>query len=187
MLDRVAAPHTLTSKSLFLHGILRRNRRVTPSQTSAFRGGQVWCWVSYGAILALEGTASASLSLHAVAPDTSRLGGVQPPTGSIEVLFRADPCVWDGRFSDVAWLQELPKPISKVTWDCPVAISPKLASDLGLANGDLLEVSVEGESITGPAWITPGQSSRTVVLYFVRRLGGARARHDPTPPSDRWL
>jgi molybdopterin-containing oxidoreductase family iron-sulfur binding subunit len=114
----------------------------------------------------VEGTASQGLSLRAAAPDASKLTNAQPGEGSIEVLFRPDPCVWDGRFSDVAWLQELPKPTTKITWDSPVAISPWLASDLGLANGDLLEVSVEGRSITGPASITPGQSARTVVLYF---------------------
>ena len=54
--------------------------------------------------------------------------------------FRPDPCVWDGRFANIAWLQELPKPLTKITWDCPIAVSPKLADARKLANGDRFDV-----------------------------------------------
>jgi molybdopterin-containing oxidoreductase family iron-sulfur binding subunit len=89
----------------------------------------------------------------------------QESQNGVEIVFRPDPCVWDGRFANIAWLQELPKPSSKLTWDCPVAVSPRAANDLQLANGDLVEVSVGEASVIGPAWITPGQAANTIILY----------------------
>ncbi|HCJ28811.1 MAG TPA: molybdopterin oxidoreductase, partial [Pseudomonas sp.] len=54
------------------------------------------------------------------ASDTSEAVG-------LNVLFRPDPSVWDGRFANLGWLQELPKPISKLTWDNVIGLSPALA------------------------------------------------------------
>jgi len=84
--------------------------------------------------------------------------------GQIEVTLRPDPCVWDGRLANVAWLQELPKPLSKLTWDNVFAISPGLAERMQLANGDMLEVAIEDRRVSGPAWIVPGQATNTVGL-----------------------
>jgi molybdopterin-containing oxidoreductase family iron-sulfur binding subunit len=98
---------------------------------------------------------------------------------SVDVVFRPDPCVWDGRFANIAWLQELPKPLTKITWDCPVAVSPRLADRIRLANGDLVEASIHGRSLVGPAWIMPGQASNTVTLFlgYGRTAAGQIARN----------
>src|SRR5262249_41956845 len=55
----------------------------------------------------------------------------------VEIVFNPDPCVWDGRFANIAWLQELPKPLTKITWDNVIAISPAIAAQYALANGDV--------------------------------------------------
>jgi molybdopterin-containing oxidoreductase family iron-sulfur binding subunit len=91
-----------------------------------------------------------------------------------EIVFNPDPCVWDGRFANVAWLQELPKPLTKVTWDNVIAISPAIAAQYSFSNGDIAEVAVGGRSVRGPIWIVPGQAPRTVALSFGygRRAGG---------------
>src|ERR1044072_4308582 len=85
-----------------------------------------------------------------------------------------DPSVWDGRFANIAWLQEMPKPLTKVTWDNVIAISPAIADCYKLSNGDAAEVTVGGRSVRGAAWVVPGQAARTVALYFGygRRAGG---------------
>ncbi|PWT82391.1 MAG: molybdopterin oxidoreductase [Blastocatellia bacterium] len=99
-----------------------------------------------------------------------------PADGSrVDVLFRPDSSVWDGRFANLGWLQEMPKPLSTVTWDNVVSISPVLAQHARLANGDLVEVTVKDRRVTGPAWIMPGQAPDTVTLYLGygrRRAGG---------------
>jgi molybdopterin-containing oxidoreductase family iron-sulfur binding subunit len=96
------------------------------------------------------------------------------PGGDLDIVLRPDPTIWDGRFANVAWLQELPKPLSKITWDNVVAISPALAAAQGLSNGDVVEVVANGAKVHGAAWIVPGQAPRTIALTFGygRRAGG---------------
>lgn len=94
-----------------------------------------------------------------------------PPTharGSdqADIIFRPDPTIWDGRFSNVAWLQELPKPLTKLTWDNVIAVSPSRAQSLGLANGDNVEVAIGERTLVGPAWVMPGQAANTITLFL---------------------
>ena len=51
-----------------------------------------------------------------------------PAEGDFDIVFQPDPTVWDGRFGNIAWLQELPKPLTKITWDNVIAISPAIAA-----------------------------------------------------------
>ncbi len=90
----------------------------------------------------------------------------QPPTGELEVVFRPDPTIGDGTYSNNGWLQECPKPATKMTWDNVVSVSPKEASKYKIAKGDVLRVTVNGKSISGPAWILPGQAEGSVTVNF---------------------
>ncbi len=88
------------------------------------------------------------------------------PTGEgLEAVVRPDPCVWDGRFANLGWLQELPKPISTLTWSNVIGLSPRLAEQLGVGNGDGVEVLLPGERVRGPAWVEPGQADQVIALY----------------------
>ncbi len=91
-----------------------------------------------------------------------------PPTDAagLEVVFRPDSTIGDGANANNAWLQELPKPQTKLTWDNVVLISPKGATELKVANGDMLRVTVEGKSVVGPAWILPGHAEYSVTVQF---------------------
>jgi MoCo/4Fe-4S cofactor protein with predicted Tat translocation signal len=99
-----------------------------------------------------------------------------PPTDdkSIEINFRRDPSVYDGQFSNNGWLQELPKPMNKITWDNPVLIGPAMAARLGLATEDLVELELNGKKLTAPIWIQAGHAdnSVTVLLGYGRRRAG---------------
>ncbi|MCL4767685.1 MAG: TAT-variant-translocated molybdopterin oxidoreductase [Hyphomicrobiaceae bacterium] len=98
----------------------------------------------------------------------------EPRTEGLTVVLRPDPTIWDGRFANNAWLQETPKPLTKVTWDNVILVSPQLAKHRGLANGDEVALTAGGRTITGPAWIHPGQETDTVALtlgYGRRRAG----------------
>ncbi len=90
----------------------------------------------------------------------------------LELIFRPDPSVWDGRFANIGWLQELPRPITKLTWDNPALISPATAQRLGLANEEVVELRYRERTLRVPVWITPGQSDNTVTLH----LGYGRTR-----------
>ncbi|WP_375462336.1 TAT-variant-translocated molybdopterin oxidoreductase [uncultured Methylobacterium sp.] len=83
---------------------------------------------------------------------------------AIEVVFRPDPTLWDGTLADLGWLQELPKPLTKIVWENVIGVSPRLAEGEGLANGDIVRIEAEGRGVEGPAWIMPGQAENTITL-----------------------
>ena len=87
-------------------------------------------------------------------------------SGSLEVVFRPDPTIWDGTYTNNGWLQELPKPQTKLTWDNVVLVSPKDGQKLGIASKDVVEVSVGGKSIKGPVWISPGSPEGSITVTF---------------------
>lgn len=86
--------------------------------------------------------------------------------GAVEVIFRPDPSIYDGRFANNAWLQELPKPMTKVTWDNPVLMSPKTASDMKIEQDDVISIENAGQKIEGAVWIQPGHPDDSITLFF---------------------
>jgi molybdopterin-containing oxidoreductase family iron-sulfur binding subunit len=91
---------------------------------------------------------------------------------SLEIIFRPDPTIFDGRFANNGWLQELPKPLSKLTWDNAALISPATAERLGLANEELVELRHQGHAVRAPIWIMPGHADDSVTVH----LGYGRTR-----------
>jgi MoCo/4Fe-4S cofactor protein with predicted Tat translocation signal len=86
--------------------------------------------------------------------------------GGLEISFRPDPTIGDGRFANNGWLQELPKPMTKLTWDNAALLSPATAQRLGLASGAEVLVQWQGRSLRAPVWITPGQAENSVTFYL---------------------
>ena len=83
---------------------------------------------------------------------------------SFELLFPLDSKLYDGRYANNGWLQEAPDPITKLTWDNGVLISPATARANDITNGDILKVSVGDASLEIAAWITPGVANQVLVL-----------------------
>lgn len=94
-----------------------------------------------------------------------------------EIVFRPDASVWDGRFANNGWLQELPKALTKLTWDNAALISPKTAEKIGLTHGDGIFLECAGQSLEAPVWIVPGHAERSLTLplgygrNFIGRIG----------------
>ena len=84
----------------------------------------------------------------------------------LEITFRPDPTIGDGVFSNNAWLQELPKPVNKMTWDNAVWISPATAQRLKLAAGDNVELTSGPNKIQAPCLIQPGQADESLAIHF---------------------
>ena len=99
---------------------------------------------------------------------------VPPPPGvrGMDIVFRPDPSVYDGRFANNAWLQELPKPLSRLTWDNVAQIAPGTAERLGIGNEDVVELELDGRAVRAPVWIAPGQAADVVTVH----LGYGRTR-----------
>ena len=99
-------------------------------------------------------------------------GGTKHLGGNFEVLFRPDPTIYDGRFANNGWLQELPKPISKLTWDNAAIIGVRTAARLNLKTGDRVKLTYQGRSLNAPVWVQPGHIDGAVTLH----LGYGRTR-----------
>ena len=80
----------------------------------------------------------------------------------IELHIYQNVAIGDGKAANNPWLQELPDPVSKVTWDNYAAINPKYAEKLGIAELDLVEIKTDKYSVTLPVLIQPGQATGTV-------------------------
>jgi Fe-S-cluster-containing dehydrogenase component/anaerobic selenocysteine-containing dehydrogenase len=109
----------------------------------------------------------------------------------LEIVFRPDPAVYDGRFANNAWLQELPRPITKLTWGNAALMSPNTARELGIAYvkgsanepawtggehgqgiADVVELTYRDRTLRAPAWILPGHADGCVTVH----LGFGRER-----------
>jgi molybdopterin-containing oxidoreductase family iron-sulfur binding subunit len=108
----------------------------------------------------------------AAPPTVAAQPQAQPRDGEIEIVIRPDPTILDGSFANNGWLQELPKPLFKTTWENVVALSAALAAQLNVTSGDVVRIENGRKAIEGPAWVLPGQPERVVTLF----LGYGRTR-----------
>jgi len=98
-----------------------------------------------------------------------------PRDDALTVLFRPDCFLWDGRFADNGWLQEMGRPLTRLTWDNAALLSPRTAQRLGLQTASLVEVELDGRRVSAPVWVMPGQADDCVTLP----LGFGRRRTGP--------
>jgi len=102
--------------------------------------------------------------------------GLPPPAEEgIELHFVPDPKVYDGRFGGNPWLQELPDPMTQVTWDNAALVSPATAARLGLERGSRAQLELRGRTLEVAVLVVPGQADDTVTLP----LGYGRTRGSP--------
>lgn len=80
----------------------------------------------------------------------------------LELVIRPDTTIYDGRFANNGWLQELPKPMTKNTWDNVALMSPRTAENLGVQNEDLIQITAGEVSIKLPVWIQPGHADNSI-------------------------
>jgi molybdopterin-containing oxidoreductase family iron-sulfur binding subunit len=107
------------------------------------------------------------------------------PAGGFEIAFRVDPTIYDGRFNNNGWLQELPKPLTHLTWDNAVLVSPATLERLGgiarpdftggergQIHGSIVEVRHGGRTVRGAMFPVAGHPDDVATLH----LGYGRAR-----------
>jgi MoCo/4Fe-4S cofactor protein with predicted Tat translocation signal len=154
------------------HDVVRDYWKTQRSQLSAAQFHAFWEKSLNDGLIAGSALSAISpkLSLdYAKLPDSPKVDGQ-----AIEVVFRPDPTIGDGRWANNAWLQELPKPLTKIAWDNVVALSPATAWRLGLTTGDVANFTIGGWKANGPVWAMPGHAdnSATVTLGYGRRRAG---------------
>jgi molybdopterin-containing oxidoreductase family iron-sulfur binding subunit len=96
-------------------------------------------------------------------------GPVAAPDSSTEapglsLLLAPDSNVLDGRSANNAWLQELPRPLTRLVWDNAALVSPSLASRLGVEDGDVIRIAARGGLVEAPALVMPGQATDCIAI-----------------------
>ncbi len=89
----------------------------------------------------------------------------------MELVIRADSTAFDGRFANNGWLQELPEPMTKITWDNVALMSKKTADKLGVteaglgkAEVEMVSITVDGTTLEIPAWVQPGHADDSITI-----------------------
>lgn len=103
------------------------------------------------------GASTASASVKVPAPS---------PKESLEVIFRPDPNIYDGRWSNVGWLQELPKPVTALSWDNAAIVSGAMLTQLKVEEDDILEITVNGAKVKAPVMVVPGHPDNSITVYL---------------------
>jgi MoCo/4Fe-4S cofactor protein with predicted Tat translocation signal len=111
-----------------------------------------------------------TLKSDAIAPTTTASAETGAAASGYEVIFRPDPGVWDGRYANNGWLQEFPRPLTKLTWDNVAIFNRDDAAGLDVRNEDVVKLSFGGGTREAPVWILPGQPKGSVTVL----LGGGR-------------
>ena len=129
-----------------------------------------WRQTVYSGVVAGSAAAPANpalnLNLPAATPTAAGEG--------LELVFQLDPSILDGRYANNGWLQELPKPLTKITWDNAAFLSPATAEALDVTNNDLVSLKVGDVEVLAPVWVLPGQAADVVTVHlgFGRELAG---------------
>jgi molybdopterin-containing oxidoreductase family iron-sulfur binding subunit len=109
-------------------------------------------------------------------------GAIPAPTpkDSLEIIFRPDPNIYDGRWNNVGWLQELPKPVTNLSWDNAAIVSGATLEKLGLEEDDIVEITVGNGRVKAPVIVAPGHPDNSVTVYlgygreFAGRVGSGQ-------------
>ncbi|MBS1717672.1 MAG: TAT-variant-translocated molybdopterin oxidoreductase [Armatimonadetes bacterium] len=125
----------------------------------------------------IDGTAhpAKTVACKAIEPTVGK------PISGTEVLFLPDPYILDGRFANLGWLMELPRPLTKVVWDNPALISPTMSKGLKFGDDDeMVNLEIGGKTIKMAQFLTPGQPEDVITLYygFGRTVSGTIAMSD---------
>jgi molybdopterin-containing oxidoreductase family iron-sulfur binding subunit len=118
---------------------------------------------------------TSAFNANAVAPLVQSSWTLPPPptADSPEVVLTASYSMDDGRYANNGWLQEMPDPVTKLTWDNAALISPAYAKKLGVDTGDLLEITINEKSSGGQpvtrqlviaTLVSPGHADKSVTV-----------------------
>jgi molybdopterin-containing oxidoreductase family iron-sulfur binding subunit len=144
-------------------------------------------WLNDG-VIAGSALPSRSAAASGALPPATR-----HPLPAFEIHLKPDATIYDGRFANNGWLQELPKPQTKVTWENVLLVSPKTANDLGYSDKErnalvnerqtiLVELKYRGQTLRVPLWVIPGHPDGCATLHF--GYGRERGGHIAAPGDE---
>ena len=141
-----------------------------PEKGAAFEG--FWQTSLHDGVMA--GTALPAAAATLRSDFVQQAGSVRPVASGLEIVFRPDPTIFDGEYSNNGWLQETPKTVTRLTWDNAAMISPATAQQLGLTTNDYVTLRVSGFEAKAGVFIVPGHADNSVTAHlgYGRSSGG---------------
>src|SRR5207342_3163422 len=144
-------------------------------------------WLNDG-VISQSAPAARTVSVNADRVGQAAAAPTNRSDTGLEIAFRLDPSILDGRFSNNGWLQELPKPITRLTWDNAVMASPAMIDRLkeegylsmqggehGQYVSDVVTVNYQGRSVRGPIFAVVGHPDDCITVHL--GFGRTRAGH----------
>jgi len=135
-----------------------------PEKDKAFE--TLWETSLHDGLIAGTALPAISVALHADFVSLGRTQASNGDAGALEVVFRPDPSIGDGEYSNNGWLQELPKPITRLTWDNAAMISPGTAQQRSLNTGDYVSLKLADRTMHAGVYIVPGHADNCVTLHL---------------------
>ncbi len=150
--------------------LVRGTLRDTIGKTNFETG---WERTLHDGLLAKSASKPVALKIKSGALSNYPASSVSITDSNLEIVFY-DGNLYDGRLANVGWLQELPDPVTKLTWDNAALMSPATAHRLGVKNSDVVKLQVDGNSLEAPVWVMPGQADNSIALAlgYGRRIAG---------------
>ena len=123
-------------------------------------------WVEGTAFTSKTGGGGSAAGTAASAANSAGIMASQPAAqGGVEVRFLPDPSLYDGRYANLGWLQELPKQVTRLSWDNAALMSLATAESLGVNQSDAVKIEVNGRSVIAPVLIVPGHANDSVTVH----------------------
>jgi molybdopterin-containing oxidoreductase family iron-sulfur binding subunit len=158
------------------HGLLKKfwSESALAKATGDFEGN--WeRWLADGIVPGTGAAVETGLSVDGAALAQAAGPAMAAAKQGMEIAFASDPKVYDGRFANSVWLQELPHPITKLTWENAAMVSEGTAKALGLEDGDIVEISYRDRHVDAPIMLVPGHADDVVTLPLgYGRTGGEK-------------
>jgi molybdopterin-containing oxidoreductase family iron-sulfur binding subunit len=157
-------PYEIARATLSAHGQVVAGTAVS----EAHYHEEIWKWILFNGyyvpMVTRVSVTTVAQSLSDSIQLLAKASNLKLSVNNLEVVFFRDAKMDDGRYANNGWMQELPDPVTKMTWDNAVLVSRKTARELGVANGDIVEITLNGRSVKGPIWTQPGMADYSLGL-----------------------
>ncbi len=150
-------------KENLYHGYLKNNWQeyIYPTLNSGLTFEQFWLGALHDGVVRVNESSQSLGNFNTTV--LSELNLTIDASG-FAVALKESCAIGDGRFANNGWLQELPHPVTKVTWDNYAAISQTTANELGVDYNDFIEIEIAGRKLKIPVFIQPGAADKTITI-----------------------
>ena len=114
----------------------------------------------------VEGTAFTATSVGTPKASGSAAPAAPATTGGVEIKFLPDPGLYDGRYANNGWMQEIPRQVTNLSWDNAALMGLDLMEKLGIEENNAIELTLNGRKVIAPVLMVPGHAADSVTVHL---------------------